>query len=228
VTALNDNVLPLTPNAVTGSPDPNPLVTPDQYSNITKDTSSDVSDIEENLAAAVVTFCEMTHRTALYGNYTESQYLYPNGMVYPSATPIDINQVIQANVAGNNNIYDPASPGTDPYSSIIQGTGVWVGWFSPLPWMPFYTGVVPPQTILTYWGGWTNATLPPQVRRIIARIAYKYLNPVSMDLMGGVQSVSVGGVSVSGHLSNFAVLDPQLKRDIIRWRKARAGHGWQV
>jgi hypothetical protein len=216
---INDNVLPLVPNAVTGSPDPHPLVSAQQYQSVTKDFASGVNDIDETIAEAVDDISKECKRTWLYGQYTESQYLYANGMVYPSATPIDVNKAV---FSGDPvPIYDPNKDNTG--SSIIQGDGVWVGWFSPLPWMPFYTGVVPPQTILTYWGGFTQSTLPAKVRRMICKIAYYRLNPVALTGMpGGVKSMSVGGVSIAGNLSSFMDSDPQLKRDIKRWRHPQA------
>lgn len=218
---LNDNVLPLTPNDVEGSPDPNPLVSVQQYQKVTGDFLSGVTDVTEMIQEAIEDLCKECRRTMLYGQYTESQFLYANGMVYPSATPLDVNQPVSSGVE----IYDPATDNTG--SSIIQGDGVWVGWFSPLPWMPFYTGVVPPQTVLTYWGGWTQSTLPSKMKRMICKVAYYRLHPVALTGMpGGVKSMSVGGVSISGDLSSFMDTDPQLKRDIARWRHPATN--WQV
>jgi hypothetical protein len=130
-TNLNTNVLPLTPNDVAGSPDPNPLVTPQQYASITGDTASAVNDIEENISDVINDLCKELKRTLVYGQYTEAQFLYANGMVYPSATPLDPNQPVTANLSDNDNIYDPATDDSSG-SSIVQGDGIWVGFFSPL------------------------------------------------------------------------------------------------
>jgi hypothetical protein len=165
--------------------------------------------------------CNECRRTLLYGQYTEDQYLYPTGMVYPSATPIDTTKAIFS----NEEIYDPAvdnAPG-----SIVQGAAVWVGWFSPLPWMPVFSGVLPPQTNITYWGGYTQSTLPPKLRRCIAKIAYYSLHPYALSgTPGGLKSMSVGGVSISGDLYSFMLGDLQLKRDLRRFRKPQL-MAWQ-
>lgn len=219
---LNDNVLPLVPNDVAGSPDPRPLVTAQTYQAVTGDTTSSIVAIEAMISEAVEDLSKECRRTFLYGEYTESQFLYANGMVYPSATPIDVNKPVSSGVE----IYDPTTDNTG--SSIIQGDGVWVGWFSPLPWMPFYTGVVPPQTVLTYWGGWTQDTLPSQVKRMICTLSYYRLHPVSLQGMpGGVKSMSVNGVSISGDLYSFMDTDPQLRRMIRAWRHPHS-QPWQV
>jgi hypothetical protein len=224
-TNLNTNVLPLTPNDVAGSPDPNPLVTPQQYASITGDTASAVNDIEENISDVINDLCKELKRTLVYGQYTEAQFLYANGMVYPSATPLDPNQPVTANLSDNDNIYDPATDDSSG-SSIVQGDGIWVGFFSPLPFMPFYTGVVPPQTVLTYWGGFTQSTLPSRLRRIICTICYYRLNPVVLKGMpGGVKSMSVGGVSISGDLSSLMDTDPALRKAIRGWRHPQTN--WQ-
>ena len=221
---LNDNILPLVPNIVNGSSsgDPNPLVTVQQYQSVTTDFLSSTNDIEEAITEAVEDLSRECKRTFLYGNYTESQYLYANGMVYPSATPIDVNQAVYS--GDPVPIYDPDTDNTG--SSIIQGDGVWVGWFAPLPWMPFYTGVVPPQTIVTYWGGFTQSSLPARLKRVICTIAWYRLNPVALlGMPGGVRSMSVGGVSIAGDLSSFMDSDPALRRAIKKWRHPQTN--WQ-
>ena len=220
---LNDNVIPLVPNDVAGSPDPNPLVSVQQYQAVTNDILSGTNDVEDMIAEVIIDVCKECRRTLLYGEYTESQYLYANGMVYPSATPIDVNKAVYS--GDPVPIYDPDTDNTG--SSIIQGDGVWVGWFAPLPWMPFYTGVVPPQTIVTYWGGWTQTTLPPRLKRVICTIAYYRLNPVSLlGMPGGVRSMSVGGVSIAGDLSSFMDMDPGVRRELRKWRHPQTN--WQV
>lgn len=214
---LNDNVLPLVPNSVAGSPTPTPLVSSSDYQRVTGDLSTPMATVEDLIQEAIEDLSRECRRTWIYGQYTESQYLYGNGMVYPSATPIDVNKPV---VSGEE-IYDPTTDNTG--SSIIQGDGVWVSWFSPLPWMPFYTGVVPPQTVITYWGGFTAATLPAKVKRMICKIVYYRANPVALQGMaGGIKSMSVNGVSIAGDLYSFMDSDPQLKRDIKCWRHPQA------
>lgn len=225
----NNNVLPLVPNDVSGSPTPYPLVSATQYQQVTQDTKTDMSYVAELLDEAIEDLAHKCTRTFLYGQYTESQFLYKNGMVYPSATPIDITMPINS----GTEIYDPTTDNTG--SSIVQGDGVWVGWFSPLPWMPFYTSVVPPQTVITYWGGFQNKdvatnksqALPSALKRLICKIAFYRANPVMLTGMpAGVKSMSVNGVSIAGELSSLMDYDPGIKAGIQRWRHPHA-QPWQ-
>jgi hypothetical protein len=219
---INSNILPLVPNDVTGSPDPNPLVSVQQYQDTTTDILSSVNDVADTIQEVVGDLCRELGRTLLYGEYTESQRLYANGMVYPSATPIDVNQPFYS----GSQLYNPLSDNVNG-SSIIQGDGVWVGWFSPLPFMPVYMGVIPAQTDITYWGGYTQSTLPGKLKRVICLITYYRLNPVVLQGMpGGVRSMSVNGVSISGDLSSMMDTDPNLRRAIRGWRHPQ--RNWQT
>lgn len=213
--------LPLVPNAGTGAPDP--LVNQDQYQRITGDTTSSKDAVDEAIEAAVIDACNECKRTLLYGQYSEVQYLYKSGLVFPSATPIDSTMPI---LSGNDNIFDPivdAGPG-----SIIQGQGIWVGWFSPLPQMPVFVSVLPPQTSLEYWGGYTQATLPWKLARAIASMAFYDLHPYAMtSTPGGLTSMSVGGVSISGKaLSSFMYQDTEIRKILRRFRHPQV-RAWQ-
>ena len=211
--------LPLTPFA--GTTDPNPLVSPQQYSSVTGDTISSDEDITESIAEAIAIVCQECNRTLAYGQYQEDKYLYENGMVFPSAVPIDPTKAITS----NEQIYNPSTD--DSPGSIIQGWGVWVGWFTPLPWMPVFTGVLPPQTNITYWGGFVQSTLPPRLRRLICRIAYRIQHPNNLSGMpDGVKSVSVNGVSMSGDFTAFALDDPGIRRELIAYTRPDV-EAWQ-
>ena len=226
--------LPATPNPIAysagppvipASPDPRPLLTVDDYIRLTGDSASDPSDIETFIADCLDETARKCNRTWLYGNYTENLYLYTNGMVFPSATPIDVNQQI---VAGSE-VFNPGNENvqTETSNSVVQGAGIWVGWFTPLPWMPVWTGVIPPQTVVTYWGGFVQETVPVPLKRLWARVVWNYLHPVTLDgLPLGAKSSSVGGVSLSGDLSSMTMHDPQLKRDLRRWTRRQA-RSWQ-
>ena len=209
---------PVTPQ----SPDPNTLLTVERYQFITGDTLSSDDDVEAAIADALDESARKCNRTWLYGRYEEILYLYKNGMVFPSATPLDVNQPI---VSGSE-IFNPADE-VNNTASVIQGAGIWVGWFTPLPWMPVWTGVIPPQTQVIYWGGYTQATVPNALARLWARIAWHVLHPVKMTgLPLGAKSTGVGGVSVGGDLSSMTLIDPQLRRDLRRWERRQARH-WQ-
>lgn len=220
--------LPSIPNP--GTANEAPFLTPDQYRKITGDSTSDNEDIIQAIEEAADEFCTYTRRTIRYGTYTETMYLYAQGMVYPSATPLDAAKEI---VSGNV-IYDPTTDANS--SSVIQGVGVWVGWFTPLPWMPVWTGVIPPQTIVQYTGGYQpyqvtdgpTEGLPMKMARCIAKIAFYSLTPAAITggNLGGITSRSVGSVSLAGELSSFMLTDPQLEKDLKRLRKSMV-KAWQ-
>lgn len=208
--------IPATPNS--GTADTNPLVTYTQYQQVTGDSQfASQADFDPYLEDALDLFQRRTRRTLLYAQYTERLYLYKNGTVYPTATPLDVTKsVTSPNGAPPENV------------GVFQGNGIWVGWYVPLPSLPVWEGVVPPQTDITYWGGYTGPAgpgplLPTAIKRILCRIAWYAAHPVTMaGLPAGAKSVSVAGVSASGDLSFMVDSDLQLRRDIKRWRHPHA------
>jgi len=188
------------------TPAQDPLVSVQQYQQVTGDFATASLDVEDAVAQATTLACEACTRTFVFGHYIETLYVYKSGMVYPSATPI--SEVVA------------------PTESVLQGAGIWVGWFFPVPVLPVWVGVVPPQTDVEYWGGYTAETCPPRLARAIAKMAWFMLHPATLsDMPGGVKSVNVGGVSVSGDLSSMVLSDPGLRRDLARFTK-RDPHGW--
>jgi hypothetical protein len=221
--------LPNTPVAGTGLTVP--LVTADQYIVLTGDSTSNADDVQDAITDAVRDIAAECRRSLVYGQYQEVLYLYKKGMVFPSATPIDRTQSI---LASGQSIYNPATD-NNKTGSLIQGAGVWVGWFTPLPWMPVWQGVLDPQTPIDYWGGFqpyqstggSTDSLPPKLAKAICTVAYYQLHPVALaGLPGGVKSMSVGGVSISGDLSSFMASDPTLRRTIKRFRHPQV-HAWE-
>jgi hypothetical protein len=223
--------LPLTPILVTqggsnpsASPDPNPLVSVQQYRKVTGDSWSEDEDVEDAVEDAITMVCQECTRTLKYGYYSEVQYLYENGMVFPSTVPIDPTMPISSQQV----IYNPLTD--DSPGSIIQGWGVWVGWFTPLPWMPVFTGVLDPQTEITYWGGYRQSNLPPKLRRLICRIAFKSIpqnNNLLANVPGGLTSASVAGININGAaMSMLSITDSQIKRDLRRFKRPQV-EAWQ-
>lgn len=202
---------------LTGTADTNPLVTQSDYQTVTADTTTTTDEWDSALADALDLFQRETRRTLLYAQYSERLYLYKNGMVYPTATPLDTSKGV-------------VSPSGSPPENvgIFQGNGIWVGWYVPLPSLPVWVGTVPPQTDITYWGGYTGPAgpgplLPSEIKRCLCKIAWYILHPVHLDgIPGGAKSVSVGGVSVSGDLSMMVESDRQLSNAIRRWRHPHA------
>lgn len=196
--------IPATPLADT--PTQQPLVSVAQYQAVTGDTTTPAATVTAAITEATTFACQHCTRTFAFGHYQENLYVFKDGMVYPSATPIA--QVVA------------------PGDADIQGAGVWVGWFFMPPLLPIWTGVVPPQSQLEYWGGYSSATLPPLLARCLARLAWFICNPaVLTGLPGGVKSSNVAGVSMTGDLSSMVLTDRQLRRDLARFTK-RDARGW--
>lgn len=226
--------IPATP--VPGTQDPNPLLTAAEYMAYTQDLSTNAEySVTGAIADATLDLQMYLGRTLVYGQYGislpnsgiggERCYVYKNGMVYPSAYPIDEQMPVSTSAS-------------TPGNSIHQGRGIWVGWFIPLPSLPVWEGVVPPQTDITYWGGYSGSLsgaavpgkvgpqIPARLKRCIARVAWFYRNPAALPgLPGGVKSTNVGGVSIAGDLSSFVDRDKQLAQTLARF-KNRLGKHW--
>lgn len=212
------SAIPATPQP--GTADANPLLTFARYQFVTKDKASIEADFDQALTDALDMLQREMHRTLLYANYIERLYVYPMiGQVYPSATPLDADKPV-------GTTSDP--DGTES-SYVIQGAGIYVGFLNPLPALPIFSRVIPNQTDVSYWGGYTQSTIPVKLLRVIARVCWYILNPAEIDgpLLAGAKSVSVGGVSISGELSAFMISDPQLCKDIGRFTRRQA-RAWQA
>jgi len=191
------------------------------YRQITKDTLTVDADLQAALNSAASLVDEHCKRSFLYGQFTETLYVYRTGVCYPTNTPVDT-------------VSTPS--GLAPQS--IQGAGIYLGVFLPVPalvnagdWM----GAIPPQTVVTYMGGFQpygttdgpTAQVPQKVARAIARVAWLILHPVALVGMPvGATSASIGGLSVAGDLSPFIAMDSSIERDLKGYRK-RMVRGWQ-
>lgn len=179
-----------------------------QYQAFTGDTTTDPTLLSTTLATAQNDVSKACKRTLAYGHYYELLYVYRDGYCFPSAVPF--SEFIQ------------------PESAFPQGAAVWVGFFLPLPEMPIWSGVLPPQTYVEYWGGFTDQTIPGRLQQLIAKVAWRYLNPVALPGMPpGATTAGSGGVTASGDISTLAVRDRDIKRDIEafslpRWRRWQA------
>lgn len=177
--------------------------------------------------------CEATWR---YGQYTEILKLYNNGFVYPSATPIDATK--QINGSSGSSLWNPvAAGGKDVLQAgcAIQGIGVMVG-----PWgfwdQQFLFGaVVPAQIQITYWGGWDDQSQNSRgdvwtFKRCLAKMVRYGSQPqfATTGGIGGVTSMSIGGISISGAGLNAMMLyDAGMAEEVASLRRANVG-GWQI
>lgn len=182
------------------------------YRRLVKDTTSSDADVTTALDEAQQLFEEMTSRNFEQAQRTEVMRLYYNGRVYPKAFPI-------SDVAN--------SPG-----AVIDGASIILGYG-----FQYATGVNPfvsgfgadttnyqPQVTMTYTGGYTDATMPMEVKRAVAQMAYNALNPVTLvGVPVGANNVRVGDLSVSGKdLSGMDVLTPRIRKTIRRFRRPEA------
>ena len=166
------------------------LVSFQSYQKITGDTSNSQFDVEDTIAGVVTDVSRHLNRTLVYGLYNELLFVNRLGYTFPSAIPI--SQVVA------------------PFGANLQGASVWIGFYLPLPDMPVWSGVIPPQSYVEYWGGFIDSTLPPKLQRVIAKIAWYRLNPIPLiGVPAGVNSVHVGsvGFSAAGSISQFVDQD---------------------
>jgi hypothetical protein len=223
---VGDIMIPATPEP--GTADPNPLVTQDDYQMVTGDCTVDPVAFDYFLADALDQVQRKLTRTLLYANYVERLFLYRNGFVYGSAIPYDTSvAVVNPAMATEPDPNDPLN------ASNFQGYAVWVGWYTALPMLPWWSGVVPPQTDISYWGGFVGPgsdlagerLLPAGLKRAICKVVWYMAHPVFLPgLPGGLKSVSVGGVSMSGDLTAMTMGDKALGCELKRWRHPMARH----
>lgn len=196
------------------------LVVVADYQRETQDDSTAEVTVTAALREALLMLDERCKRHFAHGTYTETLYVYRDGKVYPTNTPIET-------------VIDPA---VAPVS--IQGAGVYLGVFLPFPATVNpgdWNQAVPPQANVTYTGGYQpygttggpTAAFPATLMRAVCRIAYLLTHPVALQgLPAGVKSANVGAVSLSGDLSAFEAFDPGITRAIRPYVKRQA-RGWQ-
>lgn len=212
-----------------------PFIDLGEYQQLTGDTVLTEDQLDYLLPQCeliLAAYCEATWR---YGQYTELLKLYNNGYVYPSATPIDVTKSIN----GDNNsfLWHPvAAGGTDIIQAgcAIQGVGVMVG-----PWGLFdptivFGSLTPRQMTITYWGGWDDTSAETRgdvwiFKRCLAKMVRYGSRPAfETSPIGGVTSMSIGGISISGTgLNAMMLMDQGMYDDVCALKRANVG-GWQI
>lgn len=149
------------------------LVTVSRYQLITGDTTSATATVEDALEDAQGLAEEFLRRELTSQERTESLQVYPGARVYPSVTPI---------TAADG--YD-----IDGYSLIGVAPDL-----SPFPFdPPSSRGVM---GSVTYTGGYSAATLPKTIERVIARTAYQQLHPETLQ-PAGATSIRLGDAAIT-------------------------------
>lgn len=190
------------------------LVSVAQYRTAVGDPYGTVPDdaaITAALADAQAQAEDYCLRPFTQAEYTERCYVYPNGMAYPTVTP-----VISVSAPANVN---------------LQGDAVLLGSLTPWPLVSpgAFTPSYPAQGDITYVGGYTAGTCPPHLRAAIIQIARNLLNPVVLPgVPAGARSVQLGDVSLAsdGPLQNLYGID-SVAAGILDGFLDRSVHGWQ-
>jgi hypothetical protein len=201
------SAMPRTPLPGTGFT--GPLVSFTTYQRITKDTSSNRYDVENAVMEVTADLSRELQRTLVYGNYNELLFVNKLGFTWPSALPI--SQV------------------DSPFGADLQGFQVWIGFYLPLPDMPVWSGVIPPQSYVVYWGGFTDKTLHPKLQRLISTMVWYRLNAEPLvGVPAGATSVHVGsvGYSAPGGISQFIYNDREMRRTKERFARTPP-RAWQ-
>lgn len=177
------------------------LISIARYREITGDTSTASAVVETAITDAQAILEDLLRRPLEQAQRTERLRVFPDGRVYPRATPI-ISAAAGADIYGNA-IVDGTPAGTflepDDYASVTY-TG----------------GYDPAETDLS-----AVDYVPVELQRAVAWGAYSVLRPADgVQAPAGASAVSVGDVSVSyGPGGAPAAGEVQFDRGLIRrWR----------
>lgn len=178
------------------------LCSVEDYRYITKDTETPDEKVEYALQRAQRLVEQKTRRFFEKGEYTETLKLYPDGRVYPSATPVE-------------SVSDPEKTSIDGGAilGVVYASAYW--WDYPY---------AEPRGTVTYVGGYEPDEIPEDIIRVTAEIAHIDLtSKVSLaEVPSGATSVHVGDVSFAGpRLGRSPVLSPAIRDTLREWRRRR-------
>lgn len=155
------------------------ILTREYYQLITGDATSPAQFASAASAAQELLEDELGRRGRLeLAERTEPCDVYPDGTIYPQATPI-------LSVVGGALVHDDVVYGASPDSNLFTG---------------FFPGPDPSIVTLTYTGGFDSVSAPECMRRDLAWVTYAILRPAAVAGLSnfvGASSVSVGDVSVA-------------------------------
>lgn len=177
------------------------LVTVERYQQVTGDSTTDETLVQERLDRAQRKVEEYLRRPLASEERTERVMLRyrPGGVLsgayaaYPKVTPVT----------------DVADGLTIDGSAVLGLSGTWLSWWEESEqWAE-----------LVYTGGWTAETLPETIAENIIRLAHAAGNPALVP--AGATSVSVGDASVSFDGSTGGSLPAPIAGDLRPWRRVR-------
>lgn len=173
------------------------------YRRITRDAINYDGDVTAALVEAQNIVEQRTERFYESATRTEKLYRYPDGAVYPLATPItSVSVPVGATINGN------AVTGT----AWSYGDAA-VNWY--LTDMSFNSLPVE----ITYIGGYAPGNIPAAIVKVTAEIAKISLSPLAL-LPAGASSIAVGDVNISGsNLGGLGSLPSSITRTLREWKK---------
>lgn len=188
------------------------VVTIDQYRAITHDDSSDDATVQDNLDQIEAIVEDFLDRPLALAERTEECIVYPKGRLFPDVTPI----ISVASPAGLINRGGYRLDGAVPFYDFL---------IEPLTYEDTRIRRGENRVELTYTAGWTDATIPETMKRMIARLAQR-LNQAgtTAQFPAGATSVSLGDASISfavptGEAGELDTLLPGATRTLKKWKR---------
>jgi hypothetical protein len=175
------------------------------YRRLTQDYDSYDGDVDVALADAQNLIEHITDRHFELADYTESLPVRHSGKVYPSAIPV-------VSVVGVDS------------SAIVNGNSIrwWgLGNVSGYNWADLGGDIS-----VTYTGGYGEADMPPELKSLVARVAYAVAHPpaATSAVPRGATAVRIGDVQVTyKDGASSTVLSSALLAEIRTWRRPDAG-----
>lgn len=168
------------------------------YRDLVSDTFSSPEDIAVALGRAEQIVVRRTERHWVLGAYTEKLRLYPDGLVYPSDTPlVSVSDPAGATINGN-----------------AIGSGSWT-WPTVNLEPDFFSGNPVPLVSTTYVGGYAPGLFPEELVAVQCEIALFKLNPPSMiGVPVGAQQIktSTKGQGFAGvRMGGASALPPSIR-----------------
>ena len=167
------------------------VVTIAQYRVATGDETTASATVQSRLDMAEEMLEDHLGRTFAYGTYTEYLRVWPLGLVYPAAVPVE-----SVSATGNYTRYDSqaiigAEPEAEPYVRWEDVDGLQLGERIGNDYEANFD-----RAYVTYTGGWTDATIPTTLMLWISKLA-RALDPTVESRPPGANLVRVGDVQVS-------------------------------
>lgn len=189
------------------------------YRVLAKDTVSADSDADAAIVNAQAQIEEILGRTGTleHGTVTETLSLWPDGMVYPRAVPVDsatTGYVTSRQVYLSDPTYvDPVGGGVD----IL--TRSWPGQEN--DGRAYSTRAVAPLVSITYVGGYTAGNVPFGLKRAIALLAKSYVDPnpgddLLVNAPAGTKSLTVGDTSITLAYPTGTLTVPSIVANLLR------------